>query len=48
MGQKYLLTLLAALISTAVLSACGVSVDDSPRDIDPAKQEILEPPTTLP
>ena len=48
MSRKYLRALCVALVASAVLSACGISVDDSPRDIDPAKQEILEAPTTLP
>ncbi len=48
MNRKYLWAIFASLVGAAVLSACGVSVDESPRDIDPAKQEILELPTTLP
>ena len=48
MSRAYFQALFAALVASAVLSACGVSVDESPRDIDPAKQAILEAPTTLP
>lgn len=48
MNRKYLQALFAGLVGLAVLGACGISVDESPRDIDPAKQEILQPPTTLP
>jgi len=48
MSRKCLQVLCAALVGLVVLSACGVSVDDTPRDIDPAKQVILEPLTTLP
>ncbi|MHB1129778.1 MAG: hypothetical protein ACYC06_07000 [Ilumatobacteraceae bacterium] len=28
------------------LGACGLSADIHPRDIDPAKQELLQRPTT--
>ena len=48
MNRKYLQALFAAIVASAILSACGVSVDEAPRDIDPAKQAILETPTTLP
>ena len=48
MSRSYFRALFAALVATAILSACGVSVDESPRDIDPAKQAILEAPTTVP
>lgn len=48
MSRNQFRALFAALVAFAILSACGVSVDESPRDIDPAKQAILEAPTTLP
>jgi len=48
MSRDCVKALFAALVGLAVLGACGVSGDESPRDIDPAKQEILQPPTTLP
>lgn len=47
MCHKKLISMCAAIL-VFVLSGCGVSVDNSPRDIDPSKQAILEPATTLP
>lgn len=34
------------LVICMVLGACGLSADIHPRDIDPAKQELLTPATT--
>ncbi len=36
--------LVATLLASALLSACGIAVDQVPRDIDPQKQEELNNP----